>query len=228
MWEMMYVLEVEVTLAFAYLAEVALDTFLEVFFAEGLGKLLEETQAFFLGGGAGIVLKILAEGEHGVGFAELLDETGLGEVHEVGTHTAFAVAARAEAGDIATIDHHADDLVEGAVVAKGELGAGGTRLLVGLGSGVVALLVVAAGVGLGGGTDLADAVFHQFVAHLGTLAGGDDDACIGHGDADDGDNLHEVLVADGVRDVLGKAEGRAFGGLDAGEADGVGTTAVHR
>ena len=121
-------LEVEVALAFTYLAEVALDAFLEVFFAEGLGKLLEEAQAFLLGGGAGVVLEVFAEGEHSVGFAELLDEAGLGKIHEVGTHTAFAVAPRAEAGDIAAVNHHADDLVEGAVVSKGELGAGGTRL----------------------------------------------------------------------------------------------------
>ena len=42
-------LEVEVAFTFTYLAEVAFDAFLEVFFAEGLGKLLEEAQAFFLG-----------------------------------------------------------------------------------------------------------------------------------------------------------------------------------
>ena len=39
MWEMMYVLEVEVAFAFAYLAEVAFDTLFEFLFAEGLGEL---------------------------------------------------------------------------------------------------------------------------------------------------------------------------------------------
>ena len=216
-------LEVEVAFAFAYFAEVALDALFEFFLAEGLGEFIEEGEAFGLGFGASVVLEVFAEGEHGVGFAELLDEAGFGEVHEVGTHTAFAVAAGAEAGDVAAVDHHADDLVERAVVAEGELGAGFL---------VVALVhtaftsVVAAGVGFGSGTDLAGTVFDQLVAHGGALAGGDDDAGVGHGDADDGHNLHEVFVVDGMGQVFGQGEGSAFGGLDAGEADGVGAAPI--
>ena len=109
------------------------------------------------------------------------------------------------------------------MVAEGELGAG--LLVVGL-VGAAFAGIVAAGVGLGGGADLAYAVFDQLVAHFGPLAGGDDDAGVGHGDADDGDDLHEVLVAHRVRDVLALAEGGSFGRLDAGEGDGVGAAAV--
>lgn len=201
-------LEIEVSFALANLAEVAFDPFFEFLFGECLGQFLEQSQSFLLGGRAGVVLEVLAEGEHGVGLAVLLDEAGLGQVHEVGAHAPLAVASGAEAGDVAAVDHHADDLVERAVVAQGELCAG-------------VLLLVAARVGLAGGAELAGAVADELVAHGGLLARTYYNAGVGHGDADDGHNLHEVLVGDGVGDVLRQGEGCAFGGFDAGEGYGV-------
>ncbi len=84
-----------------------------------------------------------------------------------------------ELGDVA------DDLVQRAVVAELELGR--VELLV---------LLVAAGVGAAAGADLADAEGERLAAQVGGLARAQDHAGVRHGEAQDGDELAEVDVAD--------------------------------
>jgi len=84
---------------------------------------------------------------------------------------------------------------------------------------------VAARVGAAAGGNLRDAEGKGVGAHLGGLAGAHDDAGVGHGEAEDGDDALEVVIGDRVGRIGGDVG--AVGGLEPGHADGVGPDAVH-
>jgi hypothetical protein len=94
-------------------------------------------------------------------------------------------------GRVAERGHVAHDLVERAVVA-------GLKLLLFF---LVAQFGIAAGVGAAAAGNLRDAQLEGGPARFGVFARGHDDAGVRHGEAQDGDDLFEVVVRNRVRRI---------------------------
>jgi len=83
-------------------------------------------------------------------------------------------------------------------------------------------LLVAADAGAGAGADLGDAAVDEFVAEVGFLAGGENHAGVGHGQADGRDDFLEGFIGYEVGESL---QVNGTGRAHTGHGDGVGADA---
>ena len=176
-----------------------------------LGQLFDLAADGRLAGGAGlgrgVIQQVLHQRAQGVGRAEVLDEAGDGELHELLARAAEPIAGGAETGDVAVDQQFADHGVQRADVAELELLAlGGLRLA---GLGVSAQLDAAAGV------DLRDAEGQNLAAHGRRLAGRADQAGVGNRQPQDGHQPLEIGVArpGAFRRAARRCAGRSRGKL---------------
>lgn len=147
--------------------------------------------------------------------AAVLDLAGLAQAHEAIAGAASAVAGGAEAWDVAHAHEPLHDFIEGAVVADVKLG------------GVFFFrfwLYIAANAGAGSAADLADADVQRTRADFLVLAGGDDHAGVGNGNADAGRDLLKNIIGQAV--VKG-IRVNIISMLYARNTDGVRADAVH-
>lgn len=173
----------------------------------------------------GVVAHVLLHRHDGVGLAVRGDAAVLGPFHEAVARAAGAVAGRAEGRKVVVLEEPADDFVERAAVVRLELFGLLLHLLDGADG-------VAAHGRAGAAGDLGDAELEGFGADALAFAGRHDHAGVGHGHADERDDLEEEVVGHGVLegsriDVVGRADARHGDRVRTDAPDGFKMLGVH-
>ena len=128
--------------------------------------------------------------------AMFLDETGLGQIHEIRAGAAQPVAGRAKRRRVAERGNVANDLIERTMVAKLKL----LRIM------SIAKLGVAAWIATTTGGNLRHSQIEGCAASVGVFPRGHDDAGVRHGQPENRDNFFEIRIRNGVRRTLAVSE----------------------